>query len=210
MTEKLRNFRIRVDGLYQLLRSLSPNNKWIVDLAMIETLGERFPGITLEEWLHIFNERGYAIMDSSKLENSELKDFIKPIPQEYKELNKAGDSFYLAKSWLGIVLKELGIQNLTKDKAVVSGIQPKFDTLTHIGKVENLKSEISQVIVDLVEIQSNRISTTSEFGLEYKTVLERLAWENSLKYLYEVKFFLNLELNRIREDNKKASKYEAD
>jgi hypothetical protein len=74
--------------------------------------------------------------------------------------------------------------------------------LNHIEKVDYLRTEIQALIQALIDIQSIRISTTSEYSLEYNSILEKLSWEYSLKYLSESRFWLGFELQRIKENEK--------
>lgn len=120
------------------------------------------------------------------------------------ETEKTVNSLYLAKAWLGKLLSELGNENPYKSGyKTKEDIKPTADTakagvdgnyhlgnvmffksqdITHIEKVDWLRSEIEKIIENLVILQ-----------------IENKAFHNIIyQYLSEAKFWLGFELERIK------------
>lgn len=154
---------------------------------------------------------------------AQLTKELKPVSPIYyvdlftnsKEIDKAVDSLYLAKAWLGKLLGELGTANpyssgyKTKEDIVptqdvaserLSGIgfeteNDKYLKLNHIEKVDWLRTEIQKLIPEL------------EWGQEYPSYEEWkkdekkiLAVRESQKHLSEARFWLGFECERIKNE----------
>lgn len=120
------------------------------------------------------------------------------------QINKAIDSLFLAKAWLGKVLGELGEDSpYSKDgtRKTVEDIEPTADTgeriasaqifwkkANHIEKVDWLRQEISKIVgeADILMSQKGRVYI---FGC------------NINKHLSEARFHLGFELERVREED---------
>jgi hypothetical protein len=317
MEKKIKELRSQIDGLAQLTKSIYKTNaKWELDVASLPV------NMTMADYIQIFEDSNYSIIDTF---NKTGVTGIREIPQTFKELEKAVDSLYLAKAWLGKVLAELGAKNpyksgyktvediestadvfkfekinyitleeylmlpdkeqedyyyygITYTESLPLNADGKYEfnlqgnkiysdspdlrfftkqlltqdnlkqitqenekykewdmgyygtefrtptkevtflefplsfngdgipkKLNHIERVDYLRTEIQDLIKKLIDIQSIRISTTSEYGLEYNSILEKLSWEYSLKYLSESGFWLSFELQRIKENDTKYS-----
>lgn len=212
MKEQIRNLRIKIDELAQLTKGLSPKQKFIVDIAQIpKTLDW-----TVEEWLGVFNRTNYGIIDSNEIKDFDFNTFITPIPFESQPLNKAVDSLYLAKAWLGKVLGELGTENpygsgyktkedIVPTQDVAPKIGDKIDSATiidvwrignnlnpnHIEKVDWLRTEIDKIIKDIESIT----------WLEQKnSIVSKLnhLFNNCYNHLCEARFWLGFEMERIK------------
>lgn len=140
--------------------------------------------------------------------------FKKPHDENSKEIEKAVDSLYLAKAWLGKVLGELGTETPYKNdgkRKSVEDIEPTADVYpkeieghkigttwrieglnrepNHIEKVDWLRQEIKKL--------SGKISCLPDN--DYRLDLYE---ERAEQYLDEARFWLGFELGRIREENK--------
>jgi hypothetical protein len=161
MKEQIKNLRIKIDGLAQLVKELKP--------------------VSTSKWVNP-NEY-YIYMDNSQ------------------EINKAADSLYLAKAWLGKVLGELGNENpygsgyKTKEDIVptqdVANLNPLDPSTSHIELVDWLRTEIGRVIKDMESI------TWLEQKNNIVTKLNHL-FNNTYNHLCEARFWLGFELERIK------------
>ena len=116
-----------------------------------------------------------------------------------KEIEKAVDSLYLAKAWLGKVLGELGNENpygsgyKTKEDIVptqdVSAPIVIFEDFNHIEKVDWLRTEIEKVVNEVKEIPTKDLSR--EFAI---------ARTNCFTHLSEARFYLGFELSRVKDE----------
>lgn len=166
MEQKIKELRVRIDGLAQLTKGLEPDT----------LCGE-----------------------------SDCKDcpYINS-----QQIDKAVDSLYLAKAWLGKMLGALGTESpYSKDGArkTVEDIEPTADRkepLTwenwfvpadkmdnHIKKVDWLRQEIKKSIVDFGSIW---LAEYGDFGGFYYSIV--------FQNLSEARFWLGFELERIREE----------
>lgn len=158
------------------------------------------------------NLHGYSI-------KNELVTFTFPGVNS-KEIEKAVDSLYLAKAWLGKILGELGEATpYTNDgkRKTVEDIEPAADThptipenigmavveinnnidrwqhFNHIEKVDWLREEIEILVKNLNKIINPVSYTNKPYNIRnYKNLSE--------KYLCEARFWLGFELQRIKEN----------
>jgi hypothetical protein len=136
-----------------------------------------------------------------------------------KEIEKAVDSLYLAKAWLGKLLGELGTENPYKSgyktkedieptaDRYISGIDPydggntdhmlaivtfedRWKTQSHIEKVDWLRTEISF-------ISSYETGSIFYFNEEMYPNANRY-FNNYMDYMSEARFWLGFELERIK------------
>ena len=190
MKEQIKDVRIKIDGLSQLVKGVKTIQ---VDLAL-KTKTE-----TIDDFLQ-----------RCKIEKLGVE-----IINQSKELEKAYDSLILGKAWLGKVLGELGTENPYKsgyktkediepvaDKPSINSesfiiwlhedfIQGKLYDKNHIEKVDWLRTEIEGIIEEvknLVNIDSS-FKTSREFAI---------ARTNSYNHLSEARFWLGWELERIK------------
>lgn len=128
-------------------------------------------------------------------------------PKNSKEIEKAVDNLYLAKAWLGKILRELGNENPYKSGyKTKEDIEPTADVssgeglfkddfellwwkneLNHIEKVDSLRTKIE----DLIKNTSNFSDVYSSIEIEQSFVY---------KYLCEARFWLDFELQNIKEN----------
>ena len=203
MKDKIKELRIRIDGLSQLVKELKPFQKWRLDISKIPD------GLTLEQHLEIFNK-----------ENVDLSNSIEPIPNQYKELEKSYDSLILAKCWLGKVLGELGEETPYKNdgkRKDVKDIEETADTQeltyakgstdnhngilnyenkTHIEKIDCLREEIKKV----VDVIAKDMPTTMLDFAQLKTISN--CFKTTYQHLSEARFWLGFELSRCRDEEK--------
>lgn len=131
------------------------------------------------------------------------------ITSNSKEIEKAVDSLYLGKAWLGKLLGELGNENpygsgyKTKEDIVPTQdvAFPRADILTngfevfdyenknHIEKVDFLRSTIEEIVKEVKEIPTKDLSR--EFAI---------ARTNCYTHLCEARFYLGFELERVRNE----------
>lgn len=130
-----------------------------------------------------------------------------------KQVEKAADSLYLAKAWLGKVLGELGsINPYTNDYKSVEDIVPTQDTYPKVG--DKIKDGVvtNTWIID-GNINPNRIEKIVYLRNEIEnTVLITNSLQSSsnqvqlfwfvLQHLQEARFYLGFELERLKKENK--------
>lgn len=218
MIEKIKELRVRIDGLAQLVKGLKPKS-FIVDVAKLPT-GKKADEF-IKEFLASANNYHATLVDSVEGTN--------PIVQvlESHEINKTYDSLILAKAWLGKVLGELGnptpYQNDGKRKDV-KDIEPTADTATkhpefitqkmgeiqvssvkgsdwllktHIEKVDWLRQEIQKVIDNKLSLEDY---TPEEEELKREPARNEYFYEIMYQqYLTEARFWLGFELGRLRD-----------
>lgn len=128
-----------------------------------------------------------------------------------KEIEKAYDSLIFAKAWLGKVMGELGVKSPYKsgyktkedieptadvaDKPLSNFLTNKgdWDKLSHIEKVDYLRTQIESIINEITPIQATE-------ALGAKSPREfNIARTNSYNHLCEARFWLGFELQRIKE-----------
>lgn len=189
MKEQIKELRISCDGLAQLTKELKP---------LKYTLNEK----ELEHYNNLYSS----------------SNGILALTEEYnsKEIDKAVDSLYLAKAWLGKVLGELGAENPYKSGyKTVEDIEPTADKAfnistgmviidksngepddkiwsekSHIEKVDWLRLEIEKIYKDWKDIAHSNLN-----GLQMCTVI---SFE---QHIQEARFQLGFELQRIKENN---------
>lgn len=169
MKEKVKELRVRIDGLGQLAK-----------------------GLRVQASLGKYN----------------------PNPFNSKECEKATDSLFLAKAWLGKVLGALGEDSpYPKDgtRKTVKDIEPTADThnppkkgcsfevdwssKSHIEKVDWLRQEISKVVKEVLILRKKVYE--NDWGYELQLYIAF-----AIQYLSEARFHLGFELERVREDDK--------
>lgn len=143
---------------------------------------------------HIYKK---AIINSEEFEND-------IIHVNSKEIEKAVDSLYLAKAWLGKLLGELKEENpygsgyKTKEDIVPTQdvsdnlhlkYFPEDRELNHIEKVDLLRGEIEKLTNDIKEIPT--VDKSREFAI---------ARTNSYTHLCEARFWLGFEMERIKRE----------
>lgn len=212
MKEKIKELRIKIDGLAQLVEHLHPQRSFKIDIAQIPE------GWDLEKFITYFKESGYAITDSRQ--HKLVSRAIQEIPQQFKEVEKAKDSLYLAKAWLGKILQELGeqtpYQNDGKRKEVehienavdTSKIEklndygsvsvgnylllPNWGKMKHVEKVDSLREMIKDVIQEISKKYRNVPTPIKEVGI---------AGTICYTHLSEARFWLGFELERIKKQD---------
>lgn len=207
MIEKIKELRVKIDGLAQLVKPLAEQKKYLVDLAYIPH------GWTLSKFFEVYRRESVAVVDSSKEakteEYIELEKAMKAVQIIYdgsKECSKAYDSLILAKAWLGKILGELGeqtpYQNDGKRKDV-KDIEPAADRtytnyseklaeqnldwskMSHIEKVDWLRQEIQKL--------------DNNFDALKITPINGVTFVSFKQHLSEARFWLGFELQSIRE-----------
>lgn len=205
MKKEIKYLRIKIDGLAKLTTKLKPRRNFKMNLAMIPE------GMSVEEVLTSYMETGVYIYESERKGKADPKLAlpVEELPTIYKEIEKAADSLYLAKAWLGKILGELGEDTPYKNdgnRKTVEDIEPTADedkgnnTLvgynhlmfladwkekSHIEKVDHLREEIQKLIDGTYDF----CDSYPEIELEQSFVY---------KYLTEAKMWLGFELQRIR------------
>lgn len=213
MKEKIKELRVRIDGLSQLVEGLEQGIKFMIDLSA------KPENITVAEWLEIFKQTNFLFVDGF----NDSKAIYENV--EIKECHK---NLILAKAWLGKVLGELGentpYSNDGKRKTV-KDIEPAADKpvnvgnnigentwyngnfnateskgdliiegkhwsdFNHIEKVDWLRQEIKNV--------QKEVHTVSDCGTPISGLL---AWNFIYQHLCEARFWLGFELQGIKEN----------
>lgn len=187
MKEQIKELRIKTDGLAQLTKELKPIK---LEKATFENnIGK------------IKTKNGFEYIDEGLIIVLEKSNT--------KEIEKAVDSLYLGKAWLGKVLGELRNENpygsgyKTKEDIVPTQdvASPNPDLLTngfdlywwekeanHIEKVDWLRSSLEEIIKEVVKID---VKSTREFSI---------ARTNCHTHLCEARFWLGFEMERIKNE----------
>ena len=190
MKEQIKELRVEIDGLAQLVNNL--NGVSLIDVSLIPSLD----GWDTKKWLKELEEYGIMMTDQQTHQKS-------------KELEKTIDSLYLAKAWLGKVLQELGETTTYANdgnRKTVEDIEPTSDTYkpkeyevsdysqlyNPIEKVDWLRQEIEKIA------KSEYISSMT---YQPKTRLEAIARTNTYNHLTEARFWLGFELTRVRDES---------
>jgi hypothetical protein len=203
MEKEIKKIRVEIDGLAQLTKSLK-EEVVVLDLSTIPN------NQAVEEWLE--NYKNKLI----------IKNSTNTFKKTSKEIEKATDSLYLSKAWLGKLLGELGTENpYGSGYKTVEDIEPTADTnkfpheikfidgeihvnsgngriewaeKNHIEKVDWLRQEINKVIKTFysLSIHSKKESDTN-------TIL--IILENVFTHLCEARFWLGFELEKIKKEN---------
>jgi hypothetical protein len=196
MKEQIKKLRVQIDGLSQLVKKLRPAGQFLIDISKLPNEA------SLEDVMGVFKNVGHDNVGHDK-------EFIIPLPQQSKEIEKAYDSLILAKAWLGKMLGELGAESpYPKDgtRKTVADIEPtadsikileieedyiadeKWSDMNHIERVDWLRQEIQKIATDGEDFSAEEPSIELEQGFVYK-------------YLSEARFWLGFELQRIRESS---------
>ena len=186
MKQKVKKLRVQIDGLGRLCKGLNHGMRVNLSLRREEESMEDFVKRAGEEKL------GVSLGESSK------------------QTEKATDSLFLAKAWLGKVLGALGTESpYPKDgtRKTIKDIEPTADQaskdgginfynknmtegFSHIEKVDWLRQEISKIINDVQPL----------WNIESLNIWGVAAVENCFTHLSEARFHLGFELERIREN----------
>lgn len=204
MKEEIKNLRVKIDGLSQLVKQLKSPCKYVVPLSVIPD------GVSAVDVIEMFKQQLPVLFVEDN------PDSVHKINSN--EIDKCYDSLILAKAWLGKVLGELG-ENTPYvndgNRKTVDDIEPtadkyqvKFKTLesedikikvpeysellmmTHIEKVDWLRQEIQKV--------QKEVHAVSDCGTPVSGLL---AWNFVYQHLCEARFQLGFELQRIKESN---------
>ena len=180
MENKIKELRLTINGLAQLTKELKP-----------------------------FEHQGFTPIEEQFKEGTDgliEKTSVIYLKTNSKEIEKATDSLFLAKAWLGKMLELLGSKtpyiNDGNRKTIID-IEPiaeksnpykkgsSFDEFytpkSHIEKVDWIREEIKQIIDNTEDFSENIDYIELEQGFVYK-------------YLCEARFWLGFELQRIREE----------
>ncbi len=174
MKEEIKELRVKIDGLAQLVKSMTGrvfaiNTSAIPDNLDIDTF--------IKKWK----------------ENSNFMVPMKPLESSVESINnyeisKTYDSLILAKAWLGKILGELG--ESAADVQVWTYFNDGFRDKNHIEKVDWLREKIKNMMDNTTDFSQELPEIELEQGFVYK-------------YLSEARFWLEFELQRIREDESK-------
>jgi hypothetical protein len=198
--ELIKELRVKIDGLSQLVKSI--NTQYRVDINL------KHREESLENFTTRVKETGFG---TKHLISNELKESYK--------------SLILAKAWLGKVLEELGDENPYKSGyKTVADIEPTADKcevlcttglegiatnqtwkeINHIQKVDWLRTEIQHItyIVYQTYVTNSKediINFTWE-ALEKDSKI-RFHSEPCYRHLCEARIWLDFELQRIKEQS---------
>lgn len=195
MEQQIKELRIKIDGLAQLTKELKP---------------VKLEKVTFENNIgKIKNKNNFEYIDEGLLIILEKSNS--------KEIEKAVDSLYLAKAWLGKILAELGVESPYKSGyKTVEDIQPTADVTSkeinniEIGntwRIEGLEREPNYIEkVDWLRTEIEKLTTIiKDFGKPTEWFIPsrefNIARTNSYNYLSEARFWLGFELQRVREES---------
>jgi hypothetical protein len=212
MQEQIKELRVRIDGLSQLVKNLKPTTGVVIDLMKIPE--DR--GLNIDRFMEYFNNQGWAFVQNNDSGNAvQILDLN-------KELQKSYDSLILAKAWLGKILELLGTESPYKNdgkRKSIEDIEPTADSskvieslnkypeitntfeglnwkeATHIEKVDKLREEIKKIITTTPDFSENCDYIELEQGFVYK-------------YLCEARFWLGWELQVQKEYADKSKFWE--
>lgn len=198
MKEEIKELRVKIDGLAQLVKGLTGPVVAINVSAIPEN-------IDIDTFIQKWKENSNFMVPMNPIESA-----VESI-HNY-ELNKTYDSLILAKAWLGKVLGELGESTPYANdgqRKTVEDIEPIADThrgikhleekgnwntdYNHIQKVDCLREEIEK---------SSKEFTVIHLKLPVE-VPNPLCVNNFFTHMSEARFWLGFELQRIRENESK-------
>lgn len=192
MKEQIKELRVKVDGLAQLTKELKPIGKPILKINFHDESFDEVEKIQqfLKDWDS--NPFSISVPESYPTEIIQLEKF--------KEIEKAVDSLYLGKAWLGKLMGELGNENpygsgyKTKEDIVptqdVATLEVSLALLNHVEKVDFLRSAIEEIVKEVKDIPTKDLSR--EFAI---------ARTNCYTHLSEARFWLGFELERLKNEN---------
>lgn len=214
MKEKIKELRLKIDGLSQLVKPLRGESKYLINIR------SKPEHLDIENWMKIFEERNYLFVNGNDETSRELT--------QSNEIQKCYDSLILAKAWLGKILGELGeatpyindgnrkevkdIESVA-DKAVdirnsvgaalfinkntgnlITTDTTEWLKMSHIEKVDWLREEIKHLLKFYIDLHPEEVRNDNKhpnvhyYKLYYKKCLE------------EARFWLGFELQRIKEN----------
>ena len=200
MKEEIKNLRVKIDGLSQLVKQLKSPCKYVVPLSVIPD------GVSAVDVIEMFKQQLPVLFVEDN------PDSVHKINSN--EIDKCYDSLILAKAWLGEILGKIGEETPYKNdgnRKTVDDIEPTADkdifisdfpiapdnwteegpvTASHIEKVDWLRQEIQKV--------QKEVHAVSDCGTPVSGLL---AWKFVYQYLCEARFWLGFELQRIKESN---------
>ena len=196
MKEQIKELRVKIDGLSQLVKILHGGPKLMIDI------NTKPKSVSIDEWLQCFDKTNILFVDSF----GSSKELV-----QSGELAKCYDSLILAKAWLGKVLGELGEPTPYANdgkRTDVNSIEPTADTsddsrdayssvidwssANHIEKVDWLRQEIQHITYVVYQICVTNSKT-------------RFHSETCYRHLCEARFWLGFELGRIKESGTTGS-----
>lgn len=218
MKDQIKQVRVKIDGLSQLVKELKPNSSKSILIIKTDKYCTQEDQLAQNQFLSKWNKEpfSFAIPKDIEYEIHNLNDF--------KEINKCYDSLILAKAWLGKVLGELGEATpYFKDgnRHELKDIEPTADTVkkgikemvsvnwfdngievwkktqyepkNHIEKVDWLRQTIQTAVLN--DIKNLELKGSRELAI---------ARTNCYNHLSEARFHLGFELQKIKEngDNK--------
>jgi hypothetical protein len=189
MIQQIKELRVKIDGLAQLTKGLKP-------IEIEKTSFENNTGLVKTKNNIKYVDKGLIII----LEKNNSK-----------EIEKAVDSLYLAKAWLGKVLGELGNENpYGSGYKTKEDIEPTadvnqdihgynldvihFEDKNHIEKVDWLRQEIEKVVNEIKHLDSN----ISNHHTQRPSREFAIARTNAYNHACEARFWLGFELQRIK------------
>lgn len=197
MKDKIKELRLRIDGISQLVKDLKPFT-WIhginkeaentdADIYQMYLVSDSLSYSNTNHKYHtlIKTDRGtYRTSSSHPFDESLFKTF----DRNSKEINKAYDSLILAKAWLGEVLKELGNEPEADKIKALLGVEngKSYRDFTHIEKIDWLRKEIENISIDVVRNYTERVG----FNPYYLVI----------QHLNEARMWLEFELERTKEN----------
>lgn len=227
MIEKIKQLRVDIDATAQAVKSLKPF-KWIsvtMDNEGINLAGEfgKVEFIGLESPLNQMRDQKSLSCsdDSNKYKHHSLirtdRGLFRlgsnieanpheayTVDQNSKEINKAVDSLYLAKAWLGKMLGSKAVMSPYRNdgkRKVVSDIEDTAERFsgtieikedqTHIERVDAIRQEI--------KLLSGDFNSTVRIDQEMSKCLYA---GNVRQHLSEARFWLGFELERIKNTDK--------
>lgn len=198
MKKEIKNLRVKIDGLSQLVKQLKPPCKYVVPLSVIPD------GVSAVDVIEMFKQQLPVLFVEDN------PDSVHKINSN--EIDKCYDSLILAKAWLGEILGKIGEETPYKNdgnRKTVEDIEPTADVssgqglfkddfellwwnteLNHIEKVDWLRQEIQKV--------QKEVHAVSDCGTPVSGLL---AWKFVYQHLCEARFWLGFELQRIKESN---------
>jgi len=194
MVEEIKELRVKIDGLSQLVKELKPLKT--IDVRLRDSL------------IHTFTEED--------LNNYEFVIRGKVIDASSPELYKAYDSLILGKAWLGKVFGELGESTpYTNDgkRKTVEDIEPTADTvnvdykdgtsissMSQISNVMDFESKTYIEKVDWLREEIKEINDKVKEQLHFVESERMLLLERVEQHLSEARFWLGFELQHIKEE----------
>lgn len=183
MENKIKELRVKIDGLSQLIKEFG--------IGYIIRIDKLPNSLKVEEVIQSLKSNGFQLLEQDEQPLTELNNH---------NIEKAYDNLILSKEWLGELLFEA-----TDDKANFKEFKPSpelalikeitnYKGFTNEAKIEYLIKEVNKTANSVLELESGKL--TEAIWTDYMHEIKLFAYKN----LCEARFYLQFELKQLHDD----------